>query len=39
MRLTDLRGHDGKVTPDNKMIFISHQVYKGKTEIVAAIFQ
>ena len=26
--LTDLPDHDGKVTPDKKMAFISHQRYK-----------
>ena len=29
MELTDLPGHDGKVSSDKKTIFISHQRYKG----------
>ena len=27
--MTNLPGHNGKVTPDKKLIFISHQRYKG----------
>ena len=27
--MTYLPGHDGKVTSDKKMVFISHQGYKG----------
>ena len=37
--LTDLPGHDGKVTSDGKMIFIAHQSIMLKIEIIAAIFQ
>ena len=29
MRLTDLPVHDAKVTSDKKMVFSSHQKYKG----------
>ena len=29
MGITDLPGHDGKVTSDEKLIYISHQRYKG----------
>ena len=30
MRLTDLPGHEGKMTSDKKMIFVSCQRYKGR---------
>ena len=39
MELTDLPGHEGKITSDKKMIFISHQRYKVGNRDYCGIFE